>query len=176
MENKYFFNSSLKQYLKWRQHKGFKILVEGRKRNFDVELLLQFLLADSDRCRGGGGEVVCCTHFGLLSHTIWNPQPPFHACPNLCTCTSQTELGFKTIAGNTDPFCVLSCFSRVWLSATPWTLGPWDSPGENTGAGCHALLQGIFPTQGSNPRLLCLLHWQVGSLPPAPPGMPTDPY
>ena len=25
-----------------------------------------------------------------------------------------------------------------------------DSPGKNTGMGCHALLQGIFPTQGSN--------------------------
>ena len=36
----------------------------------------------------------------------------------------------------------------------------WDSPGKNTGAGCHALLQGIFPTQRSNPRLLSLLHWQ----------------
>ena len=31
----------------------------------------------------------------------------------------------------------------------------------------NALLQGIFPTQGSNPHLLCLLHWQVGSLSPA---------
>ena len=29
----------------------------------------------------------------------------------------------------------------------------WDSPGKNTGVGCHALLQGIFPTQGSNPGL-----------------------
>ena len=29
-----------------------------------------------------------------------------------------------------------------------------DSPGKNIGAGCHALLQGIFPTQGSNPGLL----------------------
>ena len=28
-----------------------------------------------------------------------------------------------------------------------------DSPGKNTGAGCYALLQGIFPTQGSNPGL-----------------------
>ena len=28
-----------------------------------------------------------------------------------------------------------------------------DSPGKNTGGGCHALLQGIFPTQGSNPDL-----------------------
>ena len=40
-----------------------------------------------------------------------------------------------------------------------------NSPSKNTGAGCHALLQGIFSTQGSNPHLLCLLHWQVGSLP-----------
>ena len=29
-----------------------------------------------------------------------------------------------------------------------------DSPGKNTRVGCHALLQGIFPTQGSNPGLL----------------------
>ena len=34
------------------------------------------------------------------------------------------------------------------------------------------LLQGIFPTQGSNLCLLCLLHWQSGSLPVAPPGKP----
>ena len=38
----------------------------------------------------------------------------------------------------------------------------------NTGVGCLFLLQGIFPTQGSNPRLLCLLHWQVVSLPLGP--------
>ena len=35
-----------------------------------------------------------------------------------------------------------------------------------------ALLQGIFPTQGLNPHLLCLLHWQECSLPLAPPGKP----
>ena len=46
-----------------------------------------------------------------------------------------------------------------------------DSPGKNTGMGCHALLHGIFPTQGSNPWFLCLLHWQ-GSLPLALPGKP----
>ena len=32
-------------------------------------------------------------------------------------------------------------------------LCPWDSPGENTGVGCHVLLQGSFRTQGSNPYL-----------------------
>ena len=31
--------------------------------------------------------------------------------------------------------------------------------------GCHALLQGVFQTQGSNLCILCLLHWQVDSLP-----------
>ena len=42
--------------------------------------------------------------------------------------------------------------------------------GNNTGVGCHVLLQGLFPTQGSNLHLLHLLHWQVvGSLPLAPP-------
>ena len=39
---------------------------------------------------------------------------------------------------------------------------PWDSPGKNTGLGSHFLLQGIFLTQGLNPRLL---HWQVNPLP-----------
>ena len=53
---------------------------------------------------------------------------------------------------------MLSRFSCVCLCATLWTeavrlLCPWDSPGKNTGVGCHALLQGIFPTQGSNPHL-----------------------
>ena len=44
-------------------------------------------------------------------------------------------------------------------------LCPWGSPGKNTGLGCHALLQGIFLTQESNPCLLHLLHWQADSLP-----------
>ena len=43
-----------------------------------------------------------------------------------------------------------------------------DSPGRNTGVGCHALLQGISPTQGSNPGL-----WHCRrSLPSEPPGSP----
>ena len=41
---------------------------------------------------------------------------------------------------------LLSCFSRVQLCATPQTaahqaLPPWDSPGKNTGVGCHFLFQ-----------------------------------
>ena len=35
----------------------------------------------------------------------------------------------------------------------PGTSVHGDSPGKNTGVGCHALSQGIFPTQGLNPGL-----------------------
>ena len=45
-------------------------------------------------------------------------------------------------------------------------LCPWNFLGKNARLGGHFLLQGIFQTQGLiEPCLLCLLHWQVGSLP-----------
>ena len=70
---------------------------------------------------------------------------------------------------------VRSRFSHVQLFATIWTekpaglqsarlLCPWVSPGKNTGVGCHAFLQGIFPTQGSNLHLLWLFALQADSL------------
>ena len=46
---------------------------------------------------------------------------------------------------------------------------PWDSPGQNTGVDSHSLLQGIFPTQESNPGLP-----QADSLPSEPPGKPKN--
>ena len=44
----------------------------------------------------------------------------------------------------------------------------WDFPGKHTGVGYHFLLQGIFPTQGSN---LCLLlgRWTLTTEPPGKP-------
>ena len=44
---------------------------------------------------------------------------------------------------------------------------------KNNGMGCHFLLQGIFPNQGSN---LSLLHWQAESLPLSHWGSPKDIY
>ena len=41
--------------------------------------------------------------------------------------------------------------SHVWLFAIPWLYSPWNSPGQTTGVGSLSLLQGIFPTKGSNP-------------------------
>ena len=66
------------------------------------------------------------------------------------------------------------CAQSYLTFVAPWTVAheaplPWYFPGKITGVGCHLLLQGIFPTEGSNPRLL---HWQAGSLPLAPPEKP----
>ena len=44
-------------------------------------------------------------------------------------------------------------------------LHPWNSPGKNTGGGCHVLLQENFPSLESNQHLLHLLFWQADSLP-----------
>ena len=72
-----------------------------------------------------------------------------------------------------------SHFSHVQLFVTLWTVARQaplsvDSPGKNTGVGYHALLQGIFPTQGSDLRVLCVLHWQADSLALAAPGKPQE--
>ena len=81
-----------------------------------------------------------------------------------------SELIFPTIIRSSRAWYMLIRFSRVQLFATHGlqparVLCPWDSPGKNTGVGCHFLLQGILLTQGSNQHLLCLLNWQVDSLP-----------
>ena len=71
---------------------------------------------------------------------------------------------------------MLSHFSHVWLFATLWTvahqvpLSMWFS----RQVVFQVLLQAIFLTQGSNPRLLRLPHRQAGSLPLAPPEKPYD--
>ena len=105
------------------------------------------------------------------------------------TPASSLSLGFPgtrspcsvPVNSDTQAWCALrGCHLRAcWVTSVVFGLWPYDpmdcsppgscihgdSPGKNTGAGCHALLQGIFLTQGSNPSLLRLLHWQAGSFP-----------
>ena len=89
---------------------------------------------------------------------------------------SQNLLKKKRNACNTRPDSRVC----VHVSNPVWPYGPyparllcpWDSPGKNIRVGCHSLLQGIFPTQGSNPHLYCLLHWHSSLLPLVPPGKP----
>ena len=74
--------------------------------------------------------------------------------------------------------CTHAKLVQLYLTLNPMDckparlLCPWDTPGKNTGVGCHSLLHGIFPTQGLKLHLLNLLHRQVGSLPLVPPEKP----
>ena len=72
---------------------------------------------------------------------------------------------------------LLSLFSCVQLFGTPWTVAR-QAPlfmrfsREKYWSRLPCLLQGIFPNQGLNPHLLCLLQRLAGSLPLEPPGKP----
>ena len=65
-------------------------------------------------------------------------------------------------------------FSHVELFVIPWTTVcpaplPMRFPRQEHWRNCHFLLQGIFPIQGLDSHLLCLMNWQTGSLPAVPP-------
>ena len=96
-------------------------------------------------------------------------------CPSLreeiCKTLSKVSTrGRDTYSSSTSTSTVV--FNSLWPHGLEPAklLCPWASLGKSTGVGCHALLQGIFPPQGWNRHLLNFLHWQVGSLPLAPPG------
>ena len=71
--------------------------------------------------------------------------------------------------------CMLSCFSCVWLFVTLWTVA-YQAPlsmglsRREYWSGLPRPLPGNLPDWGWNPHLSCLLHWQAGPLPLAPPG------
>ena len=77
---------------------------------------------------------------------------PYHPCVLLAACC------VRVFSVTSDSF------------ATPWTVTnqaplSMEFSRQEYWRGCHFLLQGIFLTQGSDPRLLWILHWQVDSLP-----------
>ena len=115
----------------------------------DTEDLRKEINTPGSPCGGRAGP-------GLQPCTLDNiPSPNFYEKPTA---------NHKPDGGNTRTWSVISDSLRPHC--------PRDFPGKNTGAGCHSLLQGIFPIQESNPCLLRLLHWPMGSLPLAPPGKP----
>ena len=76
---------------------------------------------------------------------------------------------------NAQAFCVslvtqsrLTLFDHMDCSPTRLFCA-WDSPGKNTGVGCHSLLHGTFRTQGLNSGLL---YCRQIVLPSEPPGKP----
>ena len=97
----------------------------------------------------------------LDAHLFLNLEPVYPALP-FALCIIRTCMSAK----------LLQSYLTVRLSRLqPIRLRcPWDSPRKNLGETCPP--PGICLTQGSNPRLQSLLHWQAGSLPLAPPGKP----
>ena len=131
------------------------------------------------------GFVLFCDLLSSHSYHVWSQQvrQPCIGIPNLSLLSCVTWGKERDLSEPQHLFlhkrnaraCVLSHNSHVQLFATLWT-GALHAPlsmglsGKNTGVGCHALLQGIFLTQGLNLRLSYLPHWQAGSWPLAPPG------
>ena len=103
----------------------------------------------------------------LLGTTPFQNRIEHQFSPSPCP---HQPLGLRSQGGRGPPTppCMHACqvFSAVSDPLRPHGLQParllcpWDSPGNRTGGGCHALLQGIFPTRGSTPHLY-LLYWRA---------------
>ena len=84
-----------------------------------------------------------------------HPMHTFHLQPfSLQSC----NLSYLTPVNWCVCVCVLTQCCPILCDPVDCTvrlLCPWDSPGQNTGVGCHSLLQGIFPTLGWKPCVFC---------------------
>ena len=105
----------------------------------------------------------------LVAAGVW---PPRRACgisaPQPGIEPGPQQQKHWTLTTRSPGYAVLGHFSRVWFSATPWTVAhqaplSMGFPRRESWSGL------TFPTQGSNLSLLHLLHWQADSSPPAPP-------
>ena len=84
----------------------------------------RYMHAHTCTCRSPWTQRIKATTWGAISYVLYLVT---QSCPNLCNPMDCSPSG-------------------------PFVHG--DSPGKNTGVGCHGLLQGIFPTKRSNPGLL----------------------
>ena len=84
---------------------------------------------------------------GSLSSRL--PHQHQHQC--VCVCVS----AHVCVCVFVPQWCPTLCDPMNCGQPVLWLLYPWNSPGKNTGARCHSLLQGIFPTQECNS---CLPH------------------
>ena len=104
---------------------------------------------------------------GAHKHSPRSPSPPPGPSTAIQTLTSPGTHNYslKLLAQSCSQhplFWLVGALTVCWVTLVSdslppdgqWTarlLHPWDSPGKNTGVGCHVLLQGIFVTQGLNP-------------------------
>ena len=108
---------------------------------------------------GAGEAAGPCPHTGFQQQKRWRYQQPaarVNFQGKMLSENGQFSKGLLLLRRRvpSDPFL------------PPWPArAPWDFPGKNSGVCGHFLLQGIFPTRGSNPPLLRLLCRQAGSSP-----------
>ena len=110
----------------------------------------------------------------ILEHSLavsYNTKWNYHVCSVAQSCLTPCDPVDCSPPGS-SVHGILQASILEWVaisfsrgSSWPPLLCPWDSPGKDTGAGFHFLLQEIFPTKGLNLCLLRLLHWQADSLP-----------
>ena len=86
---------------------------------------------------------------------IWRETQEWRSTPGLWAWTAGrmalSQLRQRKFGGALGVLWKWKLLSHVRVFVTPWLYSPWNSPGQNTGMGSLSLLQGIFPTQGSNP-------------------------
>ena len=95
-----------------------------------------------------------------------------YVCVCVCVCVQHTQTHSSVLV------CVLVA-QPCPLFVTPWIIAfqllcPWNSPGKNTGVGCHFLHQGFFLTQGLRIAGIAIpgIAFQADSLPSEPPEKP----
>ena len=117
-----------------KMHTKQKNIRVGKKRWGVYWLLLVKIFLRRSLIQSVGGKLhetgIFCQSVSPFIYTMEVPSAPFWICALVC-----------------------KLLGRVQLFATPWAVCPWNSPGQKTGVGSLSLLQGIFPTQGSNPGL-----------------------
>ena len=128
-------------------------------KNLPAKTRLQCSIPGSGRFPGeGNGNPLQCSCLEIL----WSEEPGGLYSPWGCKTAGHDlatkQLLLQYISYQKVVLCCVQLFSHVQLFATPWSVvlqSPLhgNSPGKNTGVGCHVFLQAIFPTQGSNPGL-----------------------
>ena len=98
---------------------------------------------------------------GFSRQEYWSglPCPPSEDLPNpgigpISLCLLHWQAGSLPLVPPGKPLTQVSESCSVMSESLPLHGLSWNSPGQNTGVGSLSLLQGIFPTQGSNPGLL----------------------
>ena len=129
-------------------------------------MLIQSLVGTSGEVLSGPARLGGCRAHGLLMAVLplrgrWFTKQSALMKQSTQGWQALTACAWDTASGLSAEGTRACVLSHSAVSDSLWPCGlqparllcPWDSPGNNTGVGCHALLQGIFPTQGLNPRL-----------------------